>query len=39
MTKTSAHKELDTMPAHIRQMGLNSGFLEYRDGKLVETVI
>jgi hypothetical protein len=29
--------ELATLPAHVRTMGLNSGFLEYRDGKLCET--
>lgn len=28
--------ELDAMPSHIRNMGLSAGFLEYRDGILME---
>jgi hypothetical protein len=34
--KPLTRHELDTMPAHIKKLGLNSGFLEYRDGQLVE---
>lgn len=34
--KPFTQAELDNMPVHIRKMGLNSGFLEYRDGKVVE---
>lgn len=29
-------EELDAMPAHIRTMGLNAGFLTYRNGELIE---
>jgi hypothetical protein len=31
-----SREELDNMLPHIRQMGLSAGFLEYRDGKLME---
>jgi hypothetical protein len=34
--KPFSRHELDTMPADIRKMGLAHGFLEYRDGQLVE---
>jgi hypothetical protein len=34
--KPLTRAEIDNMPAHIRQMGLNSGFLEYRGGEVVE---
>jgi hypothetical protein len=34
--KPLSRAEIDAMPAHIRQMGLNSGFLEYRSGEVVE---
>lgn len=34
--KALSRQELNAMPAHIRKMGLASGFLEYRDGELVE---
>lgn len=36
LSKPFTRDELDKMPPHIRKMGLSSGFLEYRDGKLVE---
>lgn len=34
--KPLSRDELDNMPAHIRQMGLNTGFLEYRGSEVVE---
>jgi hypothetical protein len=35
--KPLTRHELDTMPSHIRQLGINSGFLEYRGDMLVES--
>jgi hypothetical protein len=34
--KPLTRHELDTMPSHIRQLGLSSGFLEYRGDMLCE---
>jgi hypothetical protein len=34
-----SREELDNMLPHIRQLGISKGFLEYRDGQLVETCI
>jgi hypothetical protein len=34
--KPLSRDELETMLPHIRQLGLSSGFLEYRDGKVCE---
>lgn len=37
--KPLTRAELEAMPADVRKLGLNSGFLEYRDGQLCEAPV
>lgn len=34
-----SRRELEQMPAHVRDLGIARGLLEYRDGQLVEVVL